>query len=63
MQHCDGFFNNLALKIPWMRVIHACHDGMLVLLNKVSAKFSKASCEILVTGYYPILSAKSDPSE
>jgi lysophospholipase L1-like esterase len=43
------------------RVIHACHDGMLVLLKKVIAKFSKPTCKILVTGYYPILSAKSDP--
>ena len=54
--------NPLAL-IPSLdaRVGHACHDGMLVLLRKVSAKFSKPSCKILVTGYYPILSAMSDP--
>lgn len=44
------------------RVKHACHDGMLVLLKKVIAKFSKPTCKILVTGYYPILSAKSDPA-
>jgi lysophospholipase L1-like esterase len=43
------------------RVIDACHDGMLVLLKKVGAKFSKPTCRILVTGYYSILSAKSDP--
>jgi len=43
------------------RIIHACHDGMLVLLKKVSAKFSKPACRILVTGYYQILSALSDP--
>src|SRR5579871_192450 len=43
------------------RVAHACHDGMLALLKKVSAKFSKPACKILVTGYYPILSAQSDP--
>jgi lysophospholipase L1-like esterase len=43
------------------RVRHACHDGMLVLLRKVAAKFSKPTCNIIVTGYYPILSAKSDP--
>ena len=43
------------------RVAHACHDGMLVLLKKVSAKFSKPTCKILGTGYYPILSAQSDP--
>jgi hypothetical protein len=42
-------------------VTRACHDGRLVLLNKVSAKFSKPTCKILVTGYYPIVSAKSDP--
>ncbi len=43
------------------RVTHACHDEMLTLLQKVSAKFSKPACTILVTGYYTILSAKSDP--
>src|SRR5262249_42767586 len=43
------------------RVVRACHDGMLALLKKVSAKFSKPSCRILATGYYPILSAQSDP--
>jgi len=43
------------------RVRHACHDGMLALLRKVAAKFSKPTCNIIVTGYYPILSAKSDP--
>lgn len=43
------------------RVAHACHDGMLALLQKVTAKFSKNTCKILVTGYFPILSAKSDP--
>ena len=53
--------NPLAL-IPSLeaRVVHACHDGMLALLNKVKVKFSKPSCKILVTGYYPILSAMSD---
>jgi lysophospholipase L1-like esterase len=54
--------NPLALIPPLdVRITHACHDGMLVLLNKVSAKFSKPTCKILVTGYYPILSARSDP--
>jgi len=54
--------NPLAL-IPSLdaRVVHACHDGMLMLLKEVIAKFSKPGCRILVTGYYPILSAKSDP--
>ncbi len=42
-------------------VMHACHDGMMMLLKKVVAKFSKPTCKILVTVYYPILSAKSDP--
>jgi lysophospholipase L1-like esterase len=45
-----------------IRVIHACHDGMLVLLKKVIGKFSKPTCKVLVQGYYPILSAKSDPT-
>ena len=44
-----------------VRVVHACHDGMLVLLKEGMAKFSKPTCKILVTGYYSILSAKSDP--
>jgi lysophospholipase L1-like esterase len=54
--------NPLAL-IPSLdaKIIHACHDGMLVLLQKVRAKFSKPTCKILVTGYYPILSTLSDP--
>jgi hypothetical protein len=54
--------NPLAL-IPSLdtRVVRACYDGMLVLLKKISAKFSKSTCRILVTGYYPILSAMSDP--
>jgi lysophospholipase L1-like esterase len=54
--------NPLAL-IPSLdaRVTRACHDGMLALLQKVSAKFSKTTCRILITGYYPILSAMSDP--
>jgi hypothetical protein len=43
------------------RIAHACHDGMLALLNKVTAKFSKPSCKILVIGYYSIMSGKSDP--
>jgi lysophospholipase L1-like esterase len=57
-----SILNPLAL-IPSldMRVVHACHDGMLVLLKKVIAKFSKPTCRILVTGYYPILSSLSDP--
>lgn len=57
-----NILNPLAL-IPTLeaRIIHACHDGMLTLLKKVSAKFSKRTCKILVTGYYPILSGFSDP--
>jgi hypothetical protein len=43
------------------KTVTACHTGMLSLLNKVKAKFSKPSCKILVTGYYPILSGLSDP--
>lgn len=57
-----SILNALAL-IPSLdaRVVHACHDGMLVLLKKVIAKFTKPTCKILVTGYYSILSARSDP--
>jgi len=43
------------------RIKSACRDRMLVLLQKVSAKFSKPSCRILVTGYYTILSKQSNP--
>ncbi len=43
------------------RVHSACHDAMLTLLRKVSAKFTKPSCKILVTDYYLILSDLSDP--
>jgi hypothetical protein len=43
------------------RIEQACHDGMLALLRKVSARFTKPSCKILVTGYYTILSGQSDP--
>ena len=39
----------------------ACHVGMLQLLRKLSAKFTKPACKILVTGYYTILSDQSDP--
>lgn len=42
-------------------IVSACHDGMLTLLKKVAAKFSAPSCKILVTGYYPIFSPKSNP--
>jgi lysophospholipase L1-like esterase len=57
-----NILNPLAVIPPLdSRVIHACHDGMLVLLRKVSAKFTKPSCRILVTGYYTILSGLSDP--
>src|SRR6266481_4913399 len=54
--------NPLAL-IPSLtsRITRACHDGMLVLLKRLAAKCSKPSCRILVTGYYPIVSDKSDP--
>src|SRR5204862_3113181 len=38
------------------RVHSACHDAMLTLLRKVSAKFTKPSCNTLVTDYYLILS-------
>jgi lysophospholipase L1-like esterase len=54
--------NPLAL-IPTLtsRITRACHDSMLLLLNRISSKFVKHSCRILVTGYYPITSSQSDP--
>jgi hypothetical protein len=54
--------NPLAL-VPSLhsRIVAACHDSMLKLLNRVKAKFIKPTCQILVTGYYTILSDQSDP--
>jgi hypothetical protein len=54
--------NPLAL-IPTLgaRIESACHDRMLSLLKKISVRFTKPSCRILVLGYYPILSNLSDP--
>ena len=54
---------NPAALIPSLaqRIVSACHDGMLQLLKKVSDKFAKPTCRIVVTGYYPMLSADSDP--
>jgi lysophospholipase L1-like esterase len=43
------------------KIAQACHASMFTLLQKVIAKFNKPACKILVTGYYPIFSAKSDP--
>jgi len=55
--------NPLALVPPLAsRIENACHKGMRDLLKAVSAKFTKPSCRVLVTGYYTILSPKSDPS-
>jgi lysophospholipase L1-like esterase len=57
-----SILNPLAIIPPLdARVAHACHDGMLALLKKVIAKFTKPSCRILVTGYFPIFSGLSDP--
>jgi hypothetical protein len=59
----SAILNPFALIPPLSaKVTHACHDGMLVLLKKVAAKFSRPTCKILVTGYYPILSGRSDPA-
>ncbi len=54
--------NPLAL-IPTLssRTTRACHNGMLMLLRKIGAKFSKPTCKIRVTGYYTIVSKQSDP--
>ena len=53
--------NPFTLGLPLHTEIQAaCHDGMLMLLRKVSARFTKPSCRILVTGYYTIFSAKSN---
>jgi lysophospholipase L1-like esterase len=55
--------NPLAL-IPTLKslVEHACYARMGALLKRVSVKFSKRSARILLVGYYPILSGKSDPN-
>jgi hypothetical protein len=53
--------NPLALLPPLSTMIRdACHDGMRVLLEKVCAKFTKSDCQILVLGYYVILSPQSN---
>jgi lysophospholipase L1-like esterase len=67
----DGGINDVGLAtilnplavIPSLdSLIHgACYTSMLNLLQAVSTKFSKPTCRILVTGYYPIISPKSDP--
>jgi lysophospholipase L1-like esterase len=53
--------NPLAL-IPTLKslVEHACLVRMSALLKRVGARFSKRTARILVLGYYPILSPKSD---
>jgi len=57
-----AILNPFALVPPLgMRIKIACHDGMLILLRKVSAKFTKPTCKIRVTGYYTIISDQSDP--
>jgi hypothetical protein len=43
------------------RIERACYDDMLLLLRKIANRFSKPTCRILVTGYYPIVSRHSDP--
>jgi hypothetical protein len=54
--------NPLAIVPPLTSVVHkACHDAMLALLRQASAAFTKPTCRILVTEYYPILSDLSDP--
>ena len=54
--------NPFAVVPPLAAKVHsACHDNMLTLLEHVTAKFTKASCRILVTGYYIIISEQSDP--
>jgi hypothetical protein len=39
----------------------ACHVDMKKLLGKAIGRFGKPTCRFIVTGYYPILSAESDP--
>jgi hypothetical protein len=43
------------------RTEQACYHDMLQLLKRVSAKFTKPDCKILVTGYFQIVSEQSDP--
>jgi lysophospholipase L1-like esterase len=45
------------------RVEEACYRSMKSLLTMVSQKFSLPNCQILVLGYYPILSNQSDPTK
>ena len=43
------------------RIRRACLCGMGALLRVVTRKFAGRDCQILVVGYYPILSELSDP--
>ena len=38
-----------------------CHNDMVTLLSEVTAKFSSPDLPVVVTGYFPILSADSHP--
>ena len=39
----------------------SCHADLTVLLRQVAARFTNPATNILVAGYYPILSTQSDP--
>jgi hypothetical protein len=43
------------------KITQYCYQDMMFLLGQVSAKFTSATTRIIVTSYFPILSAKSDP--
>ncbi len=43
------------------QTIRYCYDDMRLLLRAIATTFTKPTARIVVTGYYPILSAASDP--
>ena len=38
-----------------------CHDDLVILLRQTATKFASPGTIIVVSGYYPVLSAQSDP--
>jgi hypothetical protein len=41
-------------------ILHYCHDQMLEVLRQVTAKFSHPETQIVLIGYYPMLSPQSE---
>jgi lysophospholipase L1-like esterase len=55
----NPFIRNIDLS-RWIK--RYCHDGMKILLSEAAQRFTSPSARFVVTGYFPILSDKSDQS-